>query len=268
MAYLYETHMHTCQASRCGKSTGREHVRRYRDMGFDGIIVTDHFFSGNCAVPRDLPWRERICRFCAGFEDAWEEGQKVGLDVFFAWEQNYENDEYLIYGPDKQWLLDHPEIEHASRARQLELVHEAGGAVIQAHPFRMRGYISAIRLGMRFADGAEVANAGNPPVQDRYAWHYAREYGLLMTAGSDNHDSSAIERPEQLFGVELEKKLGSIRDYAEIILRREPIGLHIPADRFEVDPAEDPHLESNWLTEDERSVPTGRSWFDPTLSGK
>ena len=262
MAYLCETHMHTCQASACGVSTGREHVHRYRDLGYQGIIITDHFFQGNCAVPRDLPWRERISRFCAGYEDAWEEGQKAGLDVFFGWEQNYENDEYLIYGLDKQWLMDHPEYEHATRAQQLAMVHAGGGAVIQAHPFRMRGYISCIRLGMRFADGAEVANAGNPPVQDRYAWHYAREYGLLMTAGSDNHNSAKITDASQLFGVELPRRLESARDYAEMILRREPIGLHIPADRFEVAPEDDAHLESFWLTEDERIVPTGRSWFD------
>ena len=32
--YLYETHLHTCQASACGRSTGAEHVRFYKDIGF------------------------------------------------------------------------------------------------------------------------------------------------------------------------------------------------------------------------------------------
>ena len=56
MPYTYETHLHTCRASLCGKSEGSEHVRYYKELGYTGIFVTDHFFGGNTAVPRDLPW--------------------------------------------------------------------------------------------------------------------------------------------------------------------------------------------------------------------
>ena len=104
MGYLYETHMHTCQGSRCGVSRGSEHVRPYLDAGYTGIIVTDHFFGGNCAVDRSLPWEQRIDLFWAGYEDALEEGLKIGLDVFFGLEQNYEGDEYLIYGLTKEYM--------------------------------------------------------------------------------------------------------------------------------------------------------------------
>ena len=102
MPYLYETHMHTCQGSACGRSTGKEHVHFYRDAGYTGIIMTDHFFGGNTAVDRTLPWKERINRFWIGFEDAKEEGDRVGLDVFFGLEQHYRGDEYLIYGLSKE----------------------------------------------------------------------------------------------------------------------------------------------------------------------
>jgi hypothetical protein len=263
IGYLYETHMHTCLASACGKSTGKEHVRRYRDLGFTGIIITDHFFGGNCAVPRHLPWDEKIRLFCAGFEDAWEEGQKVGLDVFFGWEQGYGDDEYLVYGLDKQWLLDHPEIEKCSRARQLALVHEGGGAVIQAHPFRMRDYMTYIRLGLSFADGAEVANAGNRSVHDTYAYHYAQEFGLVMTAGSDNHDSSRIQSQDDLFGVSLDAPLTSIQDYVQLIRSRGPIHLHVPDDRFSADPNTSEQLHSFWIDSYEHLIPTRRLWMNP-----
>ena len=260
MPYLYETHLHTCLASRCGRSTGKEHVRKYTDLGFTGIFMTDHFFGGNCAVDRDLPWPEKVKRFCAGFEDAWEEGQKTGLSVFFGWEQGYGDDEYLVYGLDKDWLLAHPEIERCSRRRQLELVHEGGGCVIQAHPFRFRAYNTYIRLGLRFCDGVEVANAGNLPVNDVYAWHFAHEYGLVMTAGSDNHDSSKVTSREELYGVSLSQKLTSAWDYADLILRRGEIGLHVPESRFAPLPEGTEPLVSYWLTEEETLVPTGRSW--------
>ena len=229
MGYLYETHMHTCLASACGVSTGKEHVRFYRDQGYTGIIVTDHFFGGNTAVPRNLPWEERIDLFFRGYEDALEEGQKVGLDVFFGLEQNYRFDEYLIYGLTKEYMKAHPEMEHWTRRQQLEEVHRAGGAVIQAHPFRIRGYMDRILVGGDlFADGVEAANAGNEPLDDARAYAWARKKGLLMTAGSDNHHSPAA----QIFGVELEQKLSSIDDYAALIRSRGPIGLHVPPERF------------------------------------
>lgn len=228
MGYLYETHLHTCLASACGVSTGKEHVHFYRDQGFAGIIVTDHFFGGNTCIPRDLPWEERIDRFFRGYEDAWEEGQKVGLDVFFGLEQNFDFDEYLIYGLTREYMKAHPELEHWTRRQQLEEVHREGGAVIQAHPFRIRDYMDRIRLGELFADGVEAANAGNEPLDDARAWAWAREKGLLMTAGSDNHHSPA----RQLFGVELEEKLGSIADYVRLLRGRGRIGLHVPEGRF------------------------------------
>ena len=252
MGYLYETHMHTCLASACGVSTGKEHVRSYKDIGFTGIIITDHFFGGNTAVPRDLPWEQRIDLFFRGYEDALEEGQKVGLDVFFGLEQNYEHDEYLIYGLDKEYLKAHPEVEHWTRHQQLEEVHRAGGAVIQAHPFRMRGYMDRIRVGELYADGVEAANAGNWPLDDARAYVYAKQKGLLMTAGSDNHHSPA----KQVFGVELEEKLTDISDYVRLILSHWPIGLHVPPERFVMpdEPIDERHI-AYWVNEKEETVP-------------
>ena len=39
-------------------------ARAHLEAGYTGIFVTDHFFNGNTAVPADLPWRERVERFC------------------------------------------------------------------------------------------------------------------------------------------------------------------------------------------------------------
>ena len=228
MPYLYETHMHTCLASACGKSTGKEHVRFYKDAGYTGIIMTDHFFGGNTAIDRSLPWKKRIDLFWRGYEDAKEEGEKTGLDVFFGLEQNYTGDEYLIYGLTKEYMKAHPEMEHWTRRQQLEEVHRAGGCVIQAHPFRIRGYMNSIQVGTRFCDGIEAANRGNEPLDDARAYRMGMAEHLVMTAGSDNH-LSPIPDP---YGVVLEKRLTSILDYVKIILQREPIGLHVPGDRF------------------------------------
>ncbi len=260
MPFLYETHMHNCLASACGVSTGREHARYYRDQGYTGIIMTDHFFGGNTAVDRSLPWEKRIDLFWAGYEDALEEGLKIGLDVFFGLEQNFQGDEYLIYGLTKSYMKAHPEMEHWTRREQLEQVHAAGGAVIQAHPFRIRGYMDKIRLGELFADGVEVANAGNEPLDDARCMRYAKARGLLMTAGSDNHHSPA----RLLFGVELDKRLESIDDYAALIRNGGPVGLHVPPDRFDLPETKlDERHRAYWLDAEENTVEMhwqGREW--------
>ena len=184
----YETHLHTCQASARGRSTGAEHARFYKEKGYTGIIVTDHFFGGNVVrEARSGPWEERVARFCSGYEDAKAEGDRIGLDVFFAWEETFEGDDYLVYGLDKAWLLAHPEVEHWSRAEQFEQVHRYGGCVIQAHPFRCWDYISQIHLSLPLCDGVEVLNGGNLPLWDAYARRYAVDHGMYMTSGSDNH---------------------------------------------------------------------------------
>ena len=43
MSYIYETHLHTTAASACARSAGSEYISFYKNLGFDGIFVTDHF---------------------------------------------------------------------------------------------------------------------------------------------------------------------------------------------------------------------------------
>ena len=263
MEYRYETHLHTCQASACGVSTGAEQARFYKALGYTGVFITDHFFGGNCAIDRGLPWPERVDRFCAGYEDALAEGRRIGLDVFFAWEQNYEGDEYLIYGLDRKWLLAHPEIEHCSRARQLALVHEGGGAVVQAHPFRDRKYIRYILLAPDYCDAIEAVNTNNHPYNDACALRLAKAMDLVVTAGSDNHNSAAFD-PSRVSGVALETRLTCAADYARLIRARGAIRPIIPDGWLDFDPAEAPRLNAYWADESDplrHRVPTGVNWM-------
>lgn len=255
MAYIYETHMHTSAASACGRCTGRDHAHFYRDLGFQGVFVTDHFFGGNTAIDRGLPWREYVNRFCRGYEETLNEGLKVGLDVFFGWEQGYGDDEYLVFGPDKDWLTAHPQIAACSRAEQLRLVHEGGGCVLQAHPFRMRGYMHYVRLGLPYCDGIEVANAANRPQDDACARSYAQEYHLVTTAGSDNHHSPCA--PEQVFGTITQTPIRSSKDFAARVLAKEAFGLYVPDAHFDV-PSDAQEQDAYWIQPDETLVPTGK----------
>ena len=68
--FLYETHVHTAESSACAHDTGAKMARAYKDAGYAGMIITDHFFYGNTAVDRSLPWSEWVERFCLGYEHA------------------------------------------------------------------------------------------------------------------------------------------------------------------------------------------------------
>ena len=45
--YIYETHLHTSEGSACGHAKAVDIVHAYKDAGYTGIIITDHFFYGN-----------------------------------------------------------------------------------------------------------------------------------------------------------------------------------------------------------------------------
>lgn len=207
MAYRYETHMHTMEGSACSSSTGAEMARAHKAAGSTGIFVTDHFFNGNSAVPRELPWDERIRRFCLGYERAKAEGDRIGLQVFFGLEYAYQGAEFLVYNLDKQWLLDHENIDKGDPRKALALMRRDGGFVIQAHPFRERNYIDHFQLFPRDIDGVEAINAAHLGEEGRKinqrAFAYAEMFDLPVTAGSDSHKTellygSGVEFPEPL----------------------------------------------------------------------
>ncbi|MDR0319870.1 MAG: PHP domain-containing protein [Treponema sp.] len=233
MAYLYETHLHTVPASKCAVSTGADYIAPYIDKGYSGIIVTDHFFNGNTALSRKLPWNEWVNRFYSGYENAKAEGERRGLNVFFGWEETFDAcDDYLVYGLDKDWLLAHPESRNWTRGEQYRAVRSAGGCVVQAHPFRQRYYIPRVILSTGCVDGVEAVNGGHEDAShDALAYRYAKKLGKTITAGSDIHDASLVYNGE-IFGVYLNKKINSILDYVNIILNNEIAGLKTDEERI------------------------------------
>ena len=209
--YRYETHLHTSQASACGLSRGNAYVRPYLDAGYSGVIVTDHFFNGNTNVPHRLPWKERIRRLCTGYEEAKQYGDQTGLSVFFGFEFSYGQDEFLIYGLSPEYLADHPEIMGWDHRALYETVDREGGLVVQAHPFRERGYLSRISLHPHTVHAVETINGENEAEFDRKARRYAERHGLPMIAGADIHDVEKIGRITR--ATIFDRKLDSIDDF-------------------------------------------------------
>ena len=227
MSFIYETHLHTCEASKCGKAHGREYIDYMEEQGYSGIIVTDHFFNGNSCVPADLPWKERVDRYVSGYEEAKKASRGKRLQVFFGIEFNFDCDEYLIYGVDKNWLYENGDILSKTRHEVYDLVSEAGGIMVQAHPYRERYYISQINLTPSICDGIEVFNAGNKAYMNALAYEYALKLGLPMSSGSDIHYFFDGMKGGMMF----ERRLESIQDYVRAFKSREGIPVVLDSGR-------------------------------------
>lgn len=212
--YKYETHMHTREGSACASATGREMVRAHIEKGYSGMIVTDHFFNGNTAVPRNLPWKDRVNLFCKGYENAVDEARGTNFNVLFGWEYAFDGTEFLTYGLEKKFLLDYPDILSWNVEKYFDIVHEHGGFISHAHPFREAFYIDTIRLYPEHVDAVEVINSSHTdPKFDERALAYAQKHNLLMTAGSDSHHLDGLHGGGMVFN----KKINSIGDFIRAI---------------------------------------------------
>ena len=218
--YLIETHLHTKEGSACGAATGEEQAIARKADGYDTIIVTDHFYRGNTAPSRDLPWEEYVNQFCRGYENAKKVGDEIGLTVLFGLEDNFHGAEFLIYGISKEWLLAHPEMIHWSPREEYLHIHNAGGYVVQAHPFRERDYLEGIAVYPKHIDAVEAINSSQSKLMNDHALWFAKEYDFPVSAGSDIHSKRPI-----LGGMRTKEKINTIEDYIALLRDRKPCQL-------------------------------------------
>lgn len=178
--------------------------------GYAGIIVTDHFFTGNTSIPGWLAWEDRVNLFCKGYENAKKAAEPFNFHVFFGLEYAFDGTEFLTYGLDKTFLLSNPDMLSWTPQEYCYRVRKSGGFISHAHPFREASYIPAIRLCPSLVDAVEVYNARN--IRHEYndrALKYAQEHSLFQTAGTDTHHINDITGA----GMEFYQELTDISDF-------------------------------------------------------
>ena len=205
--YRYETHLHTAPVSRCARASVEESLEFYKNLGYDGVFITNHFLDGNLNYDRQKPYSERIEFYFSDYEKALELGQKIGIKVFLGVELSYKGADFLVFGLDKAWYLNHPEIMEMTKSQELAFMRECGALIIQAHPFRD---IDHIQLYPRYIDGIEVINASRKPEENEMARIFTEHYELLKTAGSDNHTGSDRN---VLAGISTNEPIVSVEDF-------------------------------------------------------
>ena len=214
--YKYETHLHTSPVSECALASVEEQLTFYKELGYDGVFITNHFLDGNINIGSDRSYEERLNFYCSDYEKGVEIGKKIGIKVFFGVELSYKGTDFLVYGLDKQWFLSHPEIMEMTKRNELQFMMESGALVIQAHPYREAFYIDHIRLFPRSVHGIEIVNANRPDKENEIAKLYADHYNLLHFAGSDNHIG---EKQPKLAGVGCKEPINNEAEFVDRVLQ-------------------------------------------------
>ncbi len=211
--YKYEMHCHTSPVSACASADVKNTVEFYKNAGYDGIFITNHFLGGNISKMASDNYQDKINFYYSDFEDAAALGEKIGLKVFDGVEMSYAGTDFLVYGINKEWYLKNPQIMDMKMRDRLNFLRENGAVVIHAHPFREAGYINHIRLFPRSIDGVEVINANRIPFENEMARLYAENYGFKVLAGTDNHIGS---RQQKFAGIETEEPINSVEDFIQL----------------------------------------------------
>ena len=223
--YIYEMHQHTAGCSACGVDDPVRTVKGLKAAGFTGVVLTNHFYRGNTGIRRHQEWADFVWPYIHAYETAKEVGDQLDFDVLFGLEEGVGGGkEVLLYGISPQWVLEHPELRDLQGTREdLErlytLVHDGGGLMYQAHPFRVREYIADPwkPLPPACIDGVEAYNACNSPVENARAMSFARENDLPMIAGSDAHQGDFRGR----YGISCIHRIRTEAELAKTLLEQD-----------------------------------------------
>ncbi len=187
--YLTEMHLHTKETSNCGKMPAAETVENYISLGFNTIVVTDHF-STHTYFKYDynsLGWQEKVDIFLKGYNTA-KEAAKGRINILLGMELRFDSEsdpnDYLVYGIDENFLREHKDILDMNISSFSALARKNGLMIFQAHPFRFGIKI----INVKYLDGIEVCNRNiEHDSHNDIAALWAEKFGLKKTAGSDHH---------------------------------------------------------------------------------
>ena len=158
-----DLHMHEKRYSLDRTLALEEIVEIAKKRGLDAICITDHDSMGLR-------------------EYAEEYSKKTGFPIFVGIEYFSLQGDILAFG------IDHYPEERISAQEFIDEVHEQGGVVVSAHPFRhnrrgLEGYLDILKG----VDAIEILNGSTLPDATMMAVQYAKKYGFAITGGSDCH---------------------------------------------------------------------------------
>lgn len=197
MSFLFDIHVHTSESSGCGQVAAADVVRRYKNLGYDGICITDHMNAGN-SKPFGNTYEEKAEAFLKGYRAAKGAAGEdftviLGMEIRFL---DCDND-YLVYGFDEDFIFTRDMTGFRNLEEFSPFAKENNLTVYQAHPFRDNIKIVKPEL----VDGIEVYNGhGGHDSRNAMAYHWAKSYNKRMSSSSDFHYDTGMEPGGILLG--------------------------------------------------------------------
>ena len=212
----FELHVHTRENDKVAQLGGAEIVRLYRDAGYEGLVITDHYFSifyDWFADEMDLnDHRSIIDRWLRGYRAAKAEGDRLGFPVLLGAEVRFDGpviNDYLVYGITEEFLYQAPLLNRLKNLDELMAILPDTARVVLAHPFR--NAMTVVDPSPLF--GIEVYNGGTPEIRNRMARVWAEDAGKVMTSGSDFHGAAALARG----GIQTERNIRTSADLISVL---------------------------------------------------
>lgn len=185
MSFKYELHCHTKEVSRCGHVPAAEAVRLYKEKGYDGIVITDHYSPMTFPPSKIFTPQSCIDYYLQGYKNALAAADK-DFTVLLGMELRYYAtiNDYLVYGITEDFLRCNRNFLSMYPRRFYNFAHKHGMKVLQAHPFRG----GMLRCNPKYLDGCEIHNGKDNSEINKKAQLWAEENHFEYTsAGSDFH---------------------------------------------------------------------------------
>ena len=219
--YKYQLHTHTAPCSACAHMSPAELCQALHEAGYQGAVLTNHFYHGNSGIDRASAWEDFVGAYEADYQACVQEAKKYDLDILFGIEEGVGSGlEVLCYGITPKVLYDNPQLRDCPLEEFWRVMRENGVMLIQAHPFRETPYIPQTGvLPLERIDGIEVYNRANRTGRmDEKAVEVASSHPcLIQTAGGDSH------RPHEVAfgGIQTTRRLKTIEDLVSCLRQKD-----------------------------------------------
>lgn len=184
--YRCELHAHSNPVSKCGKFPASEVVEIYSGLDCDTLVLTNHLSVKHKAL---FPTVSEVAEYyLSDYYKATEAARNTDMTVALGVEIRFvdTNNDYLVYGvspDDIEKLIYYVNTDIHTFYREFK---NDKNVILQAHPFR--NDMEPTPIGS--VDGVETFNC-HPGHNSRipYACRLANENGMLVSGGSDFHES-------------------------------------------------------------------------------
>jgi hypothetical protein len=168
---LFDMHLHTSRHSNDSQLNPFRLVRRAKDLGLNGVVITEH----------DKLWSEE--------ELAELRAATPGIQIFAGVEVSAKEGHFLSYG-----VTDLSKMPAGIGVKELcQEVHHQGGAVIAAHPYRWEQNFDEILDTVRpKLDGIELMSSNMDEVMRRRAAALMENRNWAGCGNSDAHQEDVI----------------------------------------------------------------------------